>query len=172
MWPLDQKPRVILSHWASVYNIKALYNGFKNAVYFTQNLRISGEAIYFSRLILRLSKRFICLSGIATHESVENASERLKMALNRMFWLISNTFTTRNLSMWRDKQLDRGSTPLSSTKLITRGCMEFDSCRRNHVKCFDIKTNGNDNIVDYTGLKEAAWSRWVDYHSVRIMRVS
>ena len=25
-----------------------------------------------------------------------------------------------------------------------------------HIKRFDIKTNGNDNIVDYTGLKEAA----------------
>jgi hypothetical protein len=90
-----------------VYNIKALYNGFKNAVYFTQNLRISGEAIYFSRLILRLSKRFICLSGIATHESIENASERLKMALNRMFWLISNTFTTRNLSVSEKKLFGR-----------------------------------------------------------------
>lgn len=62
----------------------------------------------FSRLILRLSKRFICLSGIATHESVENATERLKMALNRMFWLISNTFTIRNLSVSRDKLFGQG----------------------------------------------------------------
>ena len=113
MWPLDQKPRVILSHWASVYNIKALYNGFKNAVYFTQNLRISGEAIYFSRLILRLSKRFIYLSGIATHKSVENASERLKMALNRMFWPIITTFTIEisaceEISSWTRVRLPPG----------------------------------------------------------------
>ena len=84
----------------------------------------------FSRLVLRLSKRFICLSGIATHESIENASERLKMALNRMFWLISTTFTTRNLSVSEKKLFGRGfeSLQVHNYDSLGRTCLRMLLC--------------------------------------------
>lgn len=57
----------------------------------------------------------MCLSGLATHESIENASERLEMALNRILRLIIVGFTKRILACQRISCSDRGSNPLRST---------------------------------------------------------
>ena len=71
----------------------ALY--IKNASIFCENLRVSQGNVLNIRLILSLTERLMCLSGLATHESIENASERPEMALNRILRLIIVEFTKR-----------------------------------------------------------------------------
>ncbi len=49
-----------------------------------------------------------------------------------------------------------GSAKVECSNFYYTGLNGLDGSGSKHIKRFDINTNGDNNIVDYTGLKEAA----------------
>ena len=49
-----------------------------------------------------------------------------------------------------------GSAKVECSNFYYMGLNGLDGSGSKHIKRFDINTNGDNNIVDYTGLKEAA----------------